>query len=99
MARVRLVESLPALIGLVRRCLQFEGMELSTLTAEGQVTVPKAVREALGLAPGAILSWDLDDQSVRLRVVSSVDLHDLRGVESSLSEWSSDADEAAFAGL
>ena len=74
-------------------------MEFSTLTAEGQVTVPKAVRDALGRKRGDVLSWELDDQSVRLRVVSPVDLDDLRGVESSLCEWSSDANEAAFAGL
>ena len=74
-------------------------MEFSTLTAKDQITVPKAVREALGLKPGDVLSWELDDQSVRLRVVSSVDLDDLRGVEASLSEWASEADEAAFAGL
>ena len=42
---------------------------------------------------------ELDVQSVRLRVVSPVDVDDLRGVEASLSEWASDADEAAFAGL
>ena len=48
---------------------------------------------------GNVLSWELDDQSVRLRVVSPVDLNYLQGVEASLSEWASDADEAAFAGL
>jgi|TARA_E500000178_G_scaffold312257_1_gene328787 antitoxin PrlF len=74
-------------------------MELATLTAKGQVTVPKAVRDALGLKRGDVLSWELDDQSVRLRVVSPVDLDYLRGVESGLSEWASDADEVAFAGL
>ena len=74
-------------------------MELATITAKGQVTVPKAVRDALGLKRGDVLSWELDDQSVRLRVVSPVDLDYLRGVEASLSEWASEADEAAFAGL
>ena len=74
-------------------------MELSILTAKGQVTVPKAVRDALGLKRGDVLSWELDDQSVRLRVVSPFDFGYLRGVEFSLSEWASDADEAAFAGL
>ena len=55
--------------------------------------------DALGLKRGDVLSWELDNQSVRLRVVSPVDVDDLRGVEASLSEWASDADEAAFAGL
>ena len=48
---------------------------------------------------GDLLGWELDKQSVRIRLVSSVDLNHLRGVEASLSEWSTDADEAAFAGL
>ena len=74
-------------------------MELATLTAKGQVTIPKAVRDALALKRGDVLSWELDGQSVRLRVVAPVDLDYLRGVEVSLSEWASDADEAAFSGL
>ena len=74
-------------------------MEWATLTAKGHITVLKAVRDALGLKPGDVLIWELDDQSVRLRVAAPVDLDDLRGVEASLSEWASDADEAAFAGL
>ena len=74
-------------------------MELATLTAKGQVTIPKAVRDALALKRGDVLSWELDGQSVRLRVVAPVDLAYLRGVETSLSEWASDADEAAFSGL
>ena len=74
-------------------------MELSILTAKGQVMVPRVVRDALGLTPGDLLSWELDDHSVRLMVVSPINIDYLRGVEASLSEWSSDADEAAFAGL
>ena len=74
-------------------------MELSILIAKGQVTVSRAVHDALGLTRGDILSWELVDQSVRLRVVTPIDFGYLRGVEATLSEWSSDADEAAFAGL
>ena len=48
---------------------------------------------------GDVLGWELDKQSVRIRLVSSVDLNYLRGIEANLSEWASDADEAAFAGL
>ena len=75
------------------------GLELSRLNAKGQVTVPKSIRDAMGLQPGDLLGWELDKQSVRIGVVSSVDLNHLRGVEAGLSEWSTDADEAAFACL
>lgn len=74
-------------------------MEVATLTAKGQVTVPKAVREALGLRQGDQLSWQLEDGSVRVRAVAPLDLAYLQGLESSLSEWSSPEDEEAFRDL
>lgn len=72
-------------------------MELATLTAKGQVTVPKSVREALGLQQGDQLSWELEDGSVRVRAVAPLDLVYLRGLDANLREWSSPADEDAFA--
>ena len=74
-------------------------MDLATLTAKGQVTIPKAVREALGMKRGDLVSWELEDESVRLRVLSAIDQVYLRGVQAGLTEWSSDADEEAFADL
>ena len=74
-------------------------MEVATLTAKGQVTVPKAVREALGLRQGDQLSWELEDGSVRVRAIAPLDLAYLRSLDASLQEWSSPADEEAFAGL
>ena len=53
-------------------------MELATLTAKGQLTVPKAVREALGLQQGDQLSWELEGGSVRVRAVAPLDLVYLR---------------------
>ena len=35
--------------------------ELATITAKGQVTIPKAIRQALGLQKGDQLRWDLED--------------------------------------
>ena len=74
-------------------------MDWATLTAKGQVTIPKAVREALGMKRGDLVSWELEDESVRLRVVSAIDQVYLQGVQAGLTEWSSDADEQAFADL
>jgi antitoxin PrlF len=73
--------------------------ELATLTAKGQVTVPKAVRDALGLQKGDLLSWELEDGSVRVRAVTPLDLTYLKGLEAGLQEWSSDDDDEAFAEL
>lgn len=73
--------------------------ELATLTAKGQVTIPKAVREALGLQKGDQLSWELEDGSVRVRAVTPLDLAYLKGLEVGLQEWSSDEDDEAFADL
>ncbi|QVL54243.1 MAG: AbrB/MazE/SpoVT family DNA-binding domain-containing protein [Cyanobium sp. M30B3] len=50
--------------------------ELATITAKGQVTIPKAIREALNLRQGDQLRWDLDDGGVRVRLVSPLDLTD-----------------------
>ena len=74
-------------------------MDVTTLTAKGQVTVPKAVRDALGWRQGDQLSWELEDGSVRVRAVAPLDLAYLQGLEGTLSEWSSPADEQAFADL
>ncbi|HOB66757.1 type II toxin-antitoxin system PrlF family antitoxin [Ottowia sp.] len=35
---------------------------MSTITIKGQVTVPKPIRDALGLTPGSRVDFDLDDQ-------------------------------------
>ena len=55
-------------------------MELATLTSKGQVTVPKAVRDALGLKQGDQLSGELEDGSVGVRAVAPLDLVYLQGV-------------------
>jgi len=74
-------------------------IELATITAKGQVTIPKAIRDALNLRQGDQLRWDLDDGDVRVRLVSPVDLTYLRGVEGGLEEWASPEDDEAFADL
>ncbi|NDG75158.1 MAG: AbrB/MazE/SpoVT family DNA-binding domain-containing protein [Synechococcaceae bacterium WB8_1B_136] len=74
-------------------------IEVATLTAKGQVTIPKAVRDALGLRKGDQLSWELEDGSVRVRALAPLDLTYLQGLDASLQEWSSPTDEEAFRDL
>lgn len=55
-------------------------MPSSTLTSKGQVTVPKAIRERLGLRSGDRLEFRVTEQGKVMVEPSSVDLRDLRGI-------------------
>ena len=51
----------------------------STLTSKGQITLPKAVREALAVHPGDTVAFRIrDDGTVTVEAVS-IDLMTLRG--------------------
>jgi AbrB family looped-hinge helix DNA binding protein len=73
--------------------------EVATLAAKGQVTIPMAIREALGLRQGDTLRWDLEAGAVKVSLVAPFDLACLRSLEGTLAEWSSAADEEAFGDL
>lgn len=50
----------------------------SKLTAQGQISVPAAVRRRLGIGPGSVLEWQEEGERVVVRRVgrySSEDLH------------------------
>lgn len=50
----------------------------SKLTAQGQISVPAAVRRKLGIAPGAVLEWDEADGEIVVRRAgrfTSEDIH------------------------
>ena len=73
--------------------------ELATITDKDQVTIPRAIREALELRQVDQLRWDLNDGGVRVWLVTPLDLTYLRGVEAGLQEWASPEDERVFADL
>ena len=55
-------------------------MPTATLTSKGQLTLPKKIRDALGLKPGDQVDFVLDSRGeVRLRP-GSCDVRELRGV-------------------
>ena len=39
----------------------------STATSKGQVTIPKPIRDALGIRDGTPVDWDLDGDQLRVR--------------------------------
>jgi AbrB family looped-hinge helix DNA binding protein len=50
----------------------------SKLTAQGQISVPAAVRRRLGVGPGSVLEWQEEGEKIVVRRVgqfSSEDLH------------------------
>jgi antitoxin PrlF len=50
----------------------------SRLTAQGQISIPAAVRRKLGVGPGSTLEWEEDGEKVVVRRVGrfcSADLH------------------------
>jgi AbrB family looped-hinge helix DNA binding protein len=51
----------------------------SKLTAQGQISVPAAVRRKLGIGPGSTLEWQEDGDRIVVRRVgrfTSADLHE-----------------------
>ena len=52
-------------------------MATITLTSKGQLTIPRQLREALGLAPGARLQASIDRNGRLVLVPSKYELEDL----------------------
>jgi AbrB family looped-hinge helix DNA binding protein len=46
-------------------------MEVTSVTRKGQVTIPKALRQRLGIRQGSRIAFSLVDDHVELRVCSS----------------------------
>ena len=51
----------------------------ATLTSKGQLTVPKDVRERLGLKSGDRVVFEFEEDSVRLKVEHRKSLQELKG--------------------
>lgn len=75
-------------------------MELARVTAKGQATIPKRIREAAHIQEGDMLAFDLDSNNriIIKRIGSSVDV-ELSALQGTLSEWNSPQDEEAWRDL
>jgi antitoxin PrlF len=71
----------------------------SKLTSKYQATIPEPVRRLLHLEAGDAIAFDIDDATVQLRKARPVDLAFAQGLEGTLTEWSSAADDKAYRDL
>lgn len=71
-------------------------MEYSTLSSKGQVTIPKAVREALAVAAGDTIAYEVRGAEVIVRRIDPFDAAYHAALSATLSEWSTAGDERAF---
>ena len=68
----------------------------SKLTTKSQTTVPKEVRTALGAKPGDMLVYRIAKGRVTLAKAEPLDRAYLKSLETTLSEWDSPEDAAAY---
>lgn len=73
-------------------------MAVARITAKGQTTIPKPIRDQLGLRVGDVVRFAVEgDRAVLQKIpVPHADRADLQGIEGALDEWLSESDEAAF---
>ncbi len=74
-------------------------MELTKITARGQTTIPKRIREAVGLREGDLISFQLEGNHVVMQKVAPGPDGYLLGLSEVLSEWTAPEDEAAWRDL
>ena len=73
---------------------------VAKITAKGQTTIPRAVRDALHVGAGDLISWEIDEAgTATVRRVQPMDLEYLRAPEGTLGEWSGAADDESYRDL
>lgn len=74
--------------------------EISRLTSKGQITIPKAVRDALVLGEGDLVAFTVDDgQATMRKIAMRVDVGDRDAANAQLDEWGGTADADAYRDL
>lgn len=75
-------------------------VETAKITSKGQVTIPSRIREAMRVAQGDTLQWEvLKDGRVIVSRVDPLDLEYHKSVANTLSEWQTQEDEEAYGDL
>lgn len=83
----------------IRSGASIQAIQMSRVSSKGQVTLPKRVREAIGVGPGDAIAYDVAKGVVTLRRLEPIDLAFHAGLESTLAEWGSKEDDEAYGDL
>ena len=71
-------------------------MHVSKISIKGQITIPKEIRNAIGIKPGDLITYELRGETVKLRRVNPFDSLFHFAISETLEEWNSPEDEEAF---
>lgn len=74
-------------------------MQVSRLSAKGQVTVPKEIRKVLGLNAGDLIAYEVRDRVVILKRAEPFDAAFHEALSATLDEWNTSEDDEAFRDL
>ena len=74
-------------------------MELAKITARGQTTIPKSIREAANLGEGDVIAFEIEGDHPLVHKVTPVQNDYLQGLTEVLTEWISPEDEEAWRDL
>jgi len=68
----------------------------SKLTKKYQATVPAVVRKKLKLKAGDVIAFEIENETIKLRKASPIDIEFSSALVPTLSEWESQNDEEAY---
>lgn len=71
-------------------------VNLSRVTSKYQATLPRPVREVLGIRAGDSVAYEIEKGVVRLRRATPLDLAYAQAVSKTLTEWDSKTDDEAY---
>jgi len=72
---------------------------ISKVTVKYQATIPREVREFLGVRQGDAVEYRIEKGEVKLKRVTTPDTEYLKAIQKTLTEWDTKADDAAFRDL
>ena len=74
-------------------------MEIAKITARGQTTIPKRIRDEVGLRDSDVISFEVEDDHLIVRKVTRAQDDYLHGLSRTMDEWASPEDEDAWRDL